>query len=244
MIMFKLGKYYNTNSLIHNLNPFIKLFLSIIFIISVFLAKSLMANLLLTAFLLIMIVSSDVPANEYFKSIWFMKYFLILIFLMDLLFFKSFIHVFLSMLSMILIILMTSLVIFTTKIRDLTMALEIFLTPLKLFGLNPKKIAFTMTLSIRFIPILLNESKNIIKAMKNRNFKDKESFKDKINNAINVINPLFNKSLEHADRLADMMTIRNYSFDKKERYVLYTRKFDYALVTTQLLLFIAIILKG
>ena len=244
MTMFKLGRYYKTNSLIHGINPFIKLILTIAFIINTFIAKSLMANLFLVAFLLIILVASNVPAREYFKSIWFARYFLIFLIIMDLIFFRSFTHLISTLVPMILIILMTSVLIFTTKVRDLMMTIEIILTPLKIFGINPRKVAFSIMLAIRFIPILLDESKNIIKAMRNRNTKEKETLSDKINNTKNVLTPLVNKSVDHADRLADVMTVRNYSFDKKEEYVMYARRIDYVIVSVQILLFIAILMKG
>ncbi len=244
MIMFKISRYYKTDSLIHDINPFLKLFITIIFIISVFIAKSMMANLFLISFLLIIMVASNVPAIEYLKSIWFIKYFIILLIIMDLIFFHSFSHLISVLIPMIMIVLMTSVLIFTTKLRDLMMTFEILLTPLKIFGINPRKVAFSMMLAIRFIPILLDEAKNIIKAKKNLNQKSKETFKDKIRNATNFMTPLMSKSLDHADRLADTMTIRNYTFDKKENYVLYTRRIDYAVVAVQILIFIAILMKG
>ena len=145
---------------------------------------------------------------------------------------------------MILIVLMTSVLIFTTKVRDLVMTIEIILTPLKIFGIIPRKVAFSIMLAIRFIPILLAESKNIIKAMRNRNTKTRETFKDRLANAKNIFSPLLNKSIDHADRLADVMTIRNYSLDQKASYVMFTRRIDYAIVSVQILLFIAIIMKG
>ena len=241
--MFKFSRYYKTESLIHDFNPFLKLFIVIIFIICSFLAKSLLANLFLFAFLLIIMIASNVPAKEYLKSIWITKYFILLLLIMDFIFFRSYIHLISTLLPMIYIILMTSVLIFTTKVRDLMLTIEIILTPLKIFGINPRKVAFSVMLAIRFIPILLAESKNILKAMRNRNMDDKETIGEKINNLKNFMTPLINKSIGHADRLADMMTIRNYSFDKKEKYFLYTRKVDYAIVTVQILLFIAILIK-
>ncbi len=244
MTMFKISRYYKTNSLIHSINPFLKVFLTIVFIISAFLAKSLLANLFLIAFLMILMISSNVPAREYLKSIWFIRYFIILLIILDLIFFRSFLHLIGTVLPMILTALITSLLIFTTKVRDLMMTFEILFTPLKIFGINPRKVAFSIMLAIRFIPILLEEAKSIIKAMRNHNVKTKESLVDKLNNTKNVLNPLMNKSLAHADRLADVMMVRNYSFDQKENYIMYTRKVDYAIVTVQILLFIAIIIKG
>lgn len=244
MIMFKIGRYYKTYSLIHNINPFLKMFLTILFIISTLFAKSLMSILFLIAFLLIILVASNVPIKEYVASIWFARYFIILLSIMDFLFFKSFMHLLLALIPMILIILMTSVVLFTTKVRDIIMTLEIILTPLKVFKINPRKIAFMIMQAIRFIPILLDEARNIIKTMKNRNFKAKETFKDKILNAKSILNPLMQKSFNHADRLADVMIIRNYNFSKKEKYIMYTSKIDYAFAATQIILFVAILMKG
>ena len=244
MTMFKLSRYYEIDSFIHELNPFLKIFITFTFIISAFIAKSLISNLFLVSFLLIIMIASNVPAIEYLKSIWSVKYFIILILIMDLIFFRSFSHLLVTLLPMILIVLMTSVLIFTTKVRNLMMTFEIILTPLKIFGINPRKVAFSIMLAIRFIPILLGEAKNIIKAMHNRNIKNKETLKDKIRNLTNVLTPLMNKSINHADRLADVMTVRNYSFDGKEKYVMYTRRVDYIIVSVQILLFIAILMKG
>ncbi len=244
MTMFKLSRYYRTESLIHEVNPFLKLFITIVFIISAFIAKSLLANLFLFAFLLIIMIASNVPIIEYLKSIWFTRFFIILLIIMDLIFFRSFTHLIGTLLPMIMIILMTSVLIFTTKVHDLMMTFEILLTPLKIFGINPRKVAFSIMLAIRFVPILLGESKNIIKAMKNRNPKEKETIKDKIHNTANIMTPLMGKSVDHADRLADVMTVRNYSFDKKKKYIMYTRRVDYVIVSVQILLFIAILIKG
>ena len=244
MTMFKLSRYYRTESLIHDVNPFLKLFITIVFIISVFVAKSTLAYLFLFAFLLIIMIASNVPAIEYLKSIWFTRFFIILLIIMDLIFFRSFVHMIWTVIPMIMIILMTSVLIFTTKVHDLMMTFEILLTPLKIFGINPRKVAFSIMLAIRFIPILLSESKNIIKAMKNRNPKEKETLKDKVRNTTNIMTPLMGKSVDHADRLADVMTVRNYSFDKKKKYIMYTRRVDYVIVSVQILLFIAILMKG
>ena len=244
MTMFKLSRYYKKDSFIHEVNPFIKLFVTVVFIISTFIAKSTMANLFLIAFLLIIMVASNVPAIEYLKSIWYARYFIIILIIMDLIFFQSLSHLLTTLIPMILIILMTSVLIFTTKVHDLVMTFELMLSPLKVFGVNPRKAAFSIMLAIRFIPILLKEAKNIIKAMHNRNQKEKETIKDKFRNLTNIMTPLMNKSIDHADRLADTMTVRNYSFDKEKKYVMYARRADYAIVSVQILLFIAIIMKG
>ena len=116
--------------------------------------------------------------------------------------------------------------------------------PLRVFKINSRKIAFMIMQAIRFIPILLEEAKIIIKSMKNRNVKDVERFKDKVNNLKNILSPLMRKSLNHADTLADVMTIRNYSFNKEQKYIMYVSKVDYVFVTAQLILLAAIIMKG
>ena len=90
----------------------------------------------------------------------------------------------------------------------------------------------------------MDDSKKIMKAMKNRNLRPKENLKTKVNNINNLVSPLFRKSMDHADRLADIMTIRNYSFERKIKYILYSRKADYLIVTIQILIFVAIVMEG
>ena len=243
MIMFRFSNYYKTDSFIHEINPFLKLFITIIFILSVFLSKSVNSKIFLGFFLLIIIIASNVPILKYLKAIWKAKYFLVLFLLLDFIFYRSFNHLLITLILAISIVLMISVLVFTTKFHDLMTTFEIILTPLKLVGVNSKKIAFSIMMGFYFIPILSYECKNTIKAMHNQN-PGRETIKNKIRNISNISTPVISKSINHVNRVVDVMSVRNCSFDKKVKYAIYVRKVDYALVAVQLLIFIAILVKG
>lgn len=219
--------------------------MSLCFIVSCFLATDLLAILFLLIFMLLMIIASNIPIIEFLKSLWTAKIFIILVVVMNIVFFQSIDNLIIISVQLVLIILMTSLVIFTTRISELTYALELLFSPLKIINFPVKKVAFAITLAIRFVPILLTESKKIVKSQKNRIFKDKLSIKDKIINIKNMLFPIFNKSINHADKIAEVMTVRNYTFTTatvslRNRQV---KELDYALMAMQMLLLVAIIVK-
>ena len=63
-----IGKYYNTNSIIHKINPFIKLVLTLIYVIFIMLIENIYNYIILTIILLIFIIFTKVPLKQYYKS--------------------------------------------------------------------------------------------------------------------------------------------------------------------------------
>ncbi len=117
-------------------------------------------------------------------------------------------------LRIIILILISSVLTLTTKPTELNLGLESLLKPLKCLKLNPAIFAMMVSIALRFIPTLINEANKIIKAQASRGVDFKESsFKEKINQIISLIVPMFILAYRRASDLADAMEARGYNPD-------------------------------
>lgn len=111
-----------------------------------------------------------------------------------------------------LLVWMTSLFTFTTSPIDLTDALEQIFHPFKRFGVPAHEIALMMSIAIRFIPTLLQETEKVLKAQVARGADfTKGSFKDRSQAFISLLVPLFVRSFRRAEDLAYAMEARGYN---------------------------------
>ena len=114
-------------------------------------------------------------------------------------------------LRLVLLILLSSLLTFTTSPLQLTDATEKLLSPLKKIGVPAHELAMMMTIAIRFVPTLLEETEKIIKAQKSRGL-DFESggVVKRLRSMVPILVPLFLSSFRRADDLALAMEARCY----------------------------------
>lgn len=114
-------------------------------------------------------------------------------------------------LRLILIISFSSLLTFTTKPTDLTLAIEKVLGPLKIFKLPISELALMISISLRFIPTLLEETQKILKAQTSRGADFTEgNIKDKVMQIVSLLIPMFIISFKRAEDLANAMEARGY----------------------------------
>lgn len=119
-------------------------------------------------------------------------------------------------LRLILIISFSSLLTFTTKPTDLTLAIERVLGPLKLIKLPVSELALMISISLRFIPTLLEETQKILKAQTSRGADFTEgNLKEKVVQIISLLIPMFIISFRRAEDLANAMEARGYIPGKK-----------------------------
>ncbi|HEY8364573.1 MAG TPA: energy-coupling factor transporter transmembrane component T [Haloplasmataceae bacterium] len=112
---------------------------------------------------------------------------------------------------LILIISMSSLLTFTTKPTDLTLAIEYVLSPLKLIKVPVSELALMISIALRFIPTLLEETQKILKAQTSRGADFTEgNLKDKVVQIISLLIPMFIISFKRAEDLANAMEARGY----------------------------------
>ena len=119
-------------------------------------------------------------------------------------------------LRIIILLLISSVLTLTTKPTELNIGLESLLKPLKILKLNVSVFSMMVSIALRFIPTLINEANKIIKAQASRGVEFKESnFKEKINQIISLIVPMFILAYRRASDLADAMEARGYNPDSE-----------------------------
>ena len=115
----------------------------------------------------------------------------------------------------VLILIISSAVLtLTTKPTDLNNGLESLLKPLKIFKLNVGVFSMMISIALRYIPTLINETEKILKAQASRGVDFKEgNLKQKISQIISLIVPMFVVAYNRADDLANAMEARGYNPD-------------------------------
>lgn len=223
-----IGQYFPGKSLLHKMDPRIKIVLTLIFIFLIFFCKNFWALGLMAGFLFIGMLISGVPMKMLIKSL---RAILIIICITavlnlfyitdgNLLFPGTFIKitdkglytaVFMTVRIACLII-GSSLMTFTTTPTMLTDAIERLLSPLKILKIQVHTLAMMMTLALRFIPTLIEEIDKIMNAQKARGA-DLESGNliDRAKALVPILVPLFVSSFRRAYELAFAMECRCYT---------------------------------
>ena len=226
-----LGQYINGDSVIHRLDPRLKLIVSILFIVFLFLIKTPVMMTVVFCLVLALYKMVKIPLKLLLVSI---KPVLPIILFTSALnmffvageplvsFWKISISdrgvIFAYMLSLRIIVLLagTSLLTYTTTPIQLTGAIESLFSPLRKIGFPVEELAMMMTIALRFIPTLMNETDKTISAQKSRGA-DMEtgSFIQRIKALTPVLIPLFISAFRRADELALAMECRCYNSEGK-----------------------------
>ena len=114
-------------------------------------------------------------------------------------------------LRLALLIFLSSLLTFTTSPLELTDAMESLLSPLKCIGVPAHELAMMMSIALRFVPTILEETDKIMKAQQSRgvNF-DSGNMLKRLSNIVPILVPLFISAFRRADELAMAMEARCY----------------------------------
>ena len=221
-----LGQFFPGKSILHRLDPRTKIISLFALIILIFMIQGWAAYFALTALTIILIFISQVPPLTILKSVkplsWIILFTLLIHFvshdgeiLAKIYVFKltteGIIYGVQISLRLIILILLSSLLTLTTSPLKLTDATEKLLSPLKKIGVPAHELAMMMTIAIRFVPTLIEETDKIIKAQKSRGL-DFESggFVKKLKSMVPILVPLFLSSFRRADDLAMAMEARCY----------------------------------
>jgi energy-coupling factor transport system permease protein len=227
--MFKnltIGQHYPVDSPIHNLDPRLKIIMTFIFIISLFLIESFTGFIFVIIFLTVIITISKVPVKFVIKGLRPILFIIFITFIINLLmtpgrviYTIGFIKItqeglrqagFMAV-RLTLLIMGTSMLTLTTSPIILTDGIESLLKPFKRFGLPAHELAMMMTIALRFIPTLMEETEKIMKAQKSRGA-DFESgnIMSRARNLVPLLVPLFISAFRRADELAMAMEARCY----------------------------------
>ena len=121
---------------------------------------------------------------------------------------------------LVLMIALTSVLTASTRPLDLTYAIEWYMSPLKVIRFPVHEIAMTLSIALRFIPTLLDETGRIMRAQESRGVDFKGGkVKEKLRGVVALIVPLFVSALQRSDELANAMIARGYDPQaKRTRY--------------------------
>lgn len=221
------GRYVPMESVIHRMDPRSKLLLVFLFVCIVFLANNTLTYLLLGIFTVLMLGLSKIPIRFLYaglKPVIFLVLFTLILHLFltkegELLVKLGWIEIyeeglrqgiFIS-LRFFYLILITSLLTLTTTPIEITDGLETLLNPLKRIKFPVHEMALMMSISLRFIPTLMQETDKIMKAQMARGVEFSSGpIKDRLKAIVPLLIPLFVSSFKRAEELAVAMEARGY----------------------------------
>ena len=222
-----IGQYYPAKSVLHRLDPRVKLVATLLYLISLFLFKNILGYLVTTVFLIAIIKLSKVPFRYIMRG---MKPIMMLL-LITLLFnlfltregdvlFHAWIFTItegglrtaiLMAIRLVYLITGSSLMTFTTTPNELTDGIESLLKPLNKIHVPVHEIAMIMSIALRFIPILLEETDKIMKAQIARGADfENGNIIQRAKNMVPLLVPLFISAFRRANDLAMAMEARCY----------------------------------
>ena len=244
MASMTFGRYTFKETYVHHLDARNKVFLMILFMVGIFFQFHLWSTALLLSglylvILIIIMIMARINFFQLFKSLSGMWMFIII--LMAIYIFipnnnyylptafsigslevkwDAFCQSGYIIMRLILMLALTMVLTSTTKPMDMTYAFEWYMTPLKPIRFPAHEIAMTLSIALRFIPTLLDETERIMKAQASRgvDFNHGGLFK-RFGAVIALIIPLFVSALERSEELANAMIVRGYDpRAKRTRY--------------------------
>ncbi|WP_024865243.1 energy-coupling factor transporter transmembrane component T family protein [Butyrivibrio sp. FCS014] len=221
-----LGQYYRTESVIHKLDPRVKLVATFAFIVSLFLVKNFIGYVIAFLFLALCVKLSNVPPRFIFRGMKAIFFLLILTMVFNLFLTpgdplvtvwkfkitKEGIRLaFMMGIRLVFLITGSSLMTLTTTPNNLTDGLESLLKPLKKVHVPVHEISMMMSIALRFIPILMEETDKIMKAQMARGADfESGSLMTRARSLVPLLVPLFISAFRRANDLAMAMESRCY----------------------------------
>ena len=221
-----IGQHFPGNSFIHKLDPRIKIILVIIYIIMVFLIRNAQGLVIPISFMIFGYFVSKIPFKVVLRSLKPMLPIILFTSILNMFFLKGDVIfsfwifeitkqgiIFSAIMAIRLVCLIagTSLLTYTTSPIDLTDAIERLLNPLKKIKVPVHELSMMMTIALRFIPTLVEETDKIMSAQKARGA-DMETgnLMQRIKAMVPILIPLFVSAFRRADELAMAMECRCY----------------------------------
>ncbi|SCZ09021.1 energy-coupling factor transporter transmembrane component T family protein [Alkaliphilus peptidifermentans] len=221
-----IGQYYPTGSFIHELDPRTKILITFAYIVGLFIVSNFAAYGLVAIFVLGCILVSKIPLKYMLKGLKPLRVIIIITFVINIFMTAGTIIYSLGPLSitmeglyqgtfmalrLMFLVVGTSLLTLTTSPIALTDGIENLLNPLKPIGIPAHELAMMMTIALRFIPTLLEETDKIMKAQMARGA-DFESGNiiNRAKSLVPLLVPLFISAFRRADELAMAMEARCY----------------------------------
>lgn len=225
------GQYYPAKSFVHSMDPRAKIVLMIAFIVAIFLAKNFFGLAAVILFLIVAVAFSRVPFGRVLRSVKMILFLIIFTAVLNLFFYsgsssykplvdwwiitityESIINTIFLAFRLFLLVMGTSVLTLTTTPVALTDGIESLLTPLKWIKFPVHELALIMSIALRFIPTLMDETNRIVAAQKARgaDFETGGLIK-RAKAVVPILIPLLVSAFRRAEDLGDAMDARCYS---------------------------------
>lgn len=221
-----LGQYFPGDSFIHRLDPRTKILIMLVYVVVVFLIQNFLGYAVLTLFLMLCVAVSKISPKFLIKGLKPILIFIVFTGIFNLFLtpgtvvFKAWIFTITKegihlaafmVLRLVFLILGTSLLTLTTSPIALTDGIEKLLNPFRKIGVPAHELAMMMTIALRFIPTLLDETDKIMKAQSARGSSlDEGNILARARAMVPILIPLFISAFRRADELATAMECRCY----------------------------------
>ena len=225
--MFKkltFGQYTHKNSIIHKLDPRIKIITVVLLSTTAFLMNSYYKFAIFSLFIFLLVILSKINFSSLLRNLRQFFFIFLFILLMYIFFSRNELDQGIRTIwKFILFIIIASILTFTTTITNMVTAIEKLLMPLKIIKINPRTIAVLIALTIRFVPSLFLYADRIRDARLARlgNLKNPKQIKL-------LFLPLIERVFKSASNLSDAMLSRNYT-EKRTTYfnIIRLKYYDY-----------------
>ncbi len=225
------GQYYPTRSFVHNMDPRAKIVFMIAYIVAIFVADNFLALAAVTLFLIVAVLFSRVPFGRVLRSVKMILFLILFTAVLNLFFYssggeehmiwqwkflslswESVVNMIFLALRLFLLVMGTSVLTLTTTPVALTDGIESLLTPLKWIRVPVHELALIMSIALRFIPTLMDETNRIVAAQKARgaDFESGGLIK-RAKAVVPILIPLLVSAFRRAEDLGDAMDARCYS---------------------------------
>lgn len=242
-----LGQYMPLDSVVHKMDPRSKIMIMLFLMVAIFIPAGVLGYVIIGIFILLSLYLSKLNIKYALRTmkpmLWMMAFLLVINLLViktgtPLFSIKGFIiysdavnQTLYIVVRLMLMVIITTVLTATTKPLDLTLGIEKLLKPFEKIGVPAHIIAMMISIALRFIPTLIEETQRIINAQASRGVDlENGSIKEKIMAILSLIVPLFVSAFDRADQLANAMEARGYDPSRKRtRYkVLKMQTIDYA----------------
>ena len=223
------GQYYPSGSVVHRLDPRMKLLMMIAYVVLIFFVKSYAGYLAFAVFVVATALIAKIPLKALFRSIKAVLFLVIFVSIINVLFYKGegealwawwriaiypqgIVFATKMALRLLLLVIGPAILTYTTTPMELTNAIESLLSPLKIVKFPVHDLAIIMSIALRMVPTLMEETDKITLAQKARGAAlDTGSVFSRIKAMVPILVPLFVGAFRRADELALAMEARCYN---------------------------------
>lgn len=244
-----LGKYLPLDSIVHKMDPRAKIIAMFLLMASIFFDTGVFGYVFLGVFLVCTALLAKLQLNFIWRAMKPMLFMLSFLLVINILVSRdgtvllaigewkvysgAFTQTFYIMVRLIYMVIISTVLTATTKPLELTLGIEDLLAPLRVFHVPAHQFAMMISIALRFIPTLIEETQRIMKAQASRGVDLEEGkLMEKIKAMISLIVPLFVSAFQRAEDLANAMEARGYIPERRRtRYhQLKMKSYDYLML--------------